>query len=113
MKICKGTRETHVQSFPVACMFSLRHMGPKPPCTFSIGTHLMNLNPVQSMVQHGGLVVSTVTSQQEGPGFDARSARLTSRVSWVCRGWGRTFLCGVCMFSLRLREITPTIKNAC
>ncbi len=33
--------------------------------------------------QHGGSVVSTVASQQEGPGFESKIARLTSRGSLV------------------------------
>ena len=38
--------------------------------------------------RRSGAVVSAASSQQEAPGFDSRV---------------RTFLCGVCMFSLRLR----------
>ncbi len=37
--------------------------------------------------RHGYIVVNTVTSQQEGP-------------EGLIPGWGRTFLCGVCMFCL-------------
>ncbi|KAF7664099.1 hypothetical protein LDENG_00189080 [Lucifuga dentata] len=57
------------------------------------------------MGRHGGSVVSTVASQQEGPGFDS--------------GRGRAFLCGVCMFSPCLRgfppgvPVSPTIIKTC
>ncbi len=61
--------------------------------------------------QHSGLVVTPTVSQPEGPGFKSRSARLISKVSWVCPGFGRTFLGGVCVFTPCLRGFPSTIKT--
>ncbi len=68
---------------------NLMNMDTKHPHKYFIevrlSTGLVRVPALRSCLRHGhvGLVISTVASQQEGPGIETRSTHLTLRGSWV------------------------------
>ena len=60
------------------------------------------MNAIKSMGLHGGLVVGTVTSQQEGSRFDPHPG--PSCVEFACSP-------RVCVGSLRVLQLSPTVQK--
>ncbi len=82
-----------------------------------LGSSRGNICELHDLIQ-GGSVVSTVASEQEGPGFESRSFHLIERVSWVWYPVGVLPFCvdfahspHVCMGTLPVLQLPFTVQR--